>query len=71
MFAGIFGGLWAFLGILLLGRHRGGEDCLLGSLQCMACGPSEHFVLQKAWVLLGVRLTGLPGEGNWGGAWNF
>ena len=31
-------------------------DCLLGSLRCMACGPSEHFARQKAWCLWDVWL---------------
>ena len=69
---GYFGGLWAFLGILLLGKLRCGMDCLLGSLRCMASGPSEHFALQRAWGLWDVWLVGLlPVEGNWGAEWNF
>ena len=61
-----------FLGhILLLGRLRCGMDCLLGSLRCMACRPSEHFALQRAWSLWDVCLVGLPVEGNLGAEWNF
>ena len=50
--AGIFGGLWGFLWHFAHGEGFGCcMDCLLGSLRCMACGPSEHFALQKAWSL--------------------
>ena len=65
MYAGIFGDLQAFLAFCSQEGIDVGEDGLLGSLGCMACGPFEHFALQKAWGPLGVRLVGLQGEGNW------
>ena len=48
-----------FLGLLAHGNASMWDDCLLGYLRYLACGPSEHFALQRAWGLLDVCLVSL------------